>query len=55
MLVQRDTIKKKSVGEGLSEDANTKCCLSLRTHLVSASLMAVNCSGGSGPSSSETL
>lgn len=30
------------------------CSLSLYTHRVSESLMAVNCSGGSGPSSSET-
>lgn len=43
----------KSVAEGLSVDANTMCSLSLRTHRVSESLTAVNCSGGSGPSSSE--
>lgn len=41
----------KSAGEKMKK---TMCSLSLYTHRVSESLMAVNCSGGSGPSSSET-
>lgn len=36
----------------MSLHAKTKCEPSLHAHLESDSLMAVNCSGGSGPSSS---
>lgn len=43
----------KSVGEELCVNINTMCSLSLHTHRESESLTAVNCSGGSGPSSSE--
>lgn len=38
----------------MEQDANSKCASSFCAHRESESLMAENCSGGSGPSSSET-
>lgn len=38
----------------MEQDANSQCASSFCAHRVSESLMAENCSGGSGPSSSET-